>query len=36
MFGGNLPDNDTFTLDLITNHEVLAVLRDSRNNRLLF
>jgi hypothetical protein len=36
MFGGNLPDNDTFTLDLITNHEVLAVLRNSRNNRLLF
>ena len=36
MFGGNLPDNDTFTLDLITNHEALAVLRNSRNNRLLF
>jgi len=25
MFGGNLPDNDAFTLDLITNDEVLAV-----------
>ncbi len=36
MFGGNLPDNDQFTLDLITNREVLAVLQRSRNNRLLF
>ena len=36
MFGGNLPDNDQFTLDLITNREVLAVLQQSRNNRLLF
>jgi hypothetical protein len=35
MFGGNLPDNDQFTLDLITNREVLAVHRRSRDNRLL-
>jgi alpha-galactosidase len=35
MFGGNLPDNDRFTLDLITNKEVLSVLQNSRNNRLL-
>ncbi len=36
MFGGNLPDNDQFTLDLISNDEALAVLQRSRNNRLLF
>ena len=36
MFGGNLPDNDQFTLNLITNQEALAVLQQSRNNRLLF
>lgn len=36
MFGGNLPDNDEFTLNLITNEEVLTVLNKSRNNRLLF
>jgi alpha-galactosidase len=36
MFGGNLPDNDQFTLDLITNKEALAVLQHSINNRLLF
>jgi len=36
MFGGNLPDNDQFTLDLISNEEALAVLQCSRNNRLLF
>ncbi len=35
MFGGNLPDNDPFTLDLISNEEALAVLQRSRNNRLL-
>lgn len=35
MFGGNLPDNDPFTLDLITNGEALNVLQRSRNNRLL-
>ncbi|MGA8264143.1 MAG: NPCBM/NEW2 domain-containing protein [Ignavibacteriaceae bacterium] len=36
MFGGNLPDNDAFTLNLITNDEALAVLNKSKNNRLLF
>jgi alpha-galactosidase len=35
MFGGNLPDNDQFTLDLISNEEALAVLQRSKNNRLL-
>ena len=25
MFGGHLPDNDPWTLDLLTNDEVLAV-----------
>jgi len=33
MFGGNLPDNDDFTLSLITNAEVLAINQHSRNNR---
>jgi hypothetical protein len=36
MFGGNLPDNDQFTLGLLTNDEALGVLQNSRNNRLLF
>ncbi len=36
MFGGNLPDNDEFTLKLITNEEALAVLQKSKNNKLLF
>ena len=36
MFGGNLPENDQFTFDLITNDEALVVLQKSRNNRLLF
>jgi len=36
MFGGNLPDNDEFTLNLITNEEVLSVLKESSNNKLLF
>ena len=36
MFGGNLPDNDEFTLNLITNEEGLAVLQESKNNKLLF
>ncbi|MGA9408784.1 MAG: NPCBM/NEW2 domain-containing protein [Bacteroidota bacterium] len=36
MFGGNLPGNDEFTLNLITNEEALALLRESNNNRLLF
>jgi len=36
MFGGNLPDNDQFTLNLITNEETLDVLKKSTNNKLLF
>jgi alpha-galactosidase len=36
MFGGNLPDNDEFTLNLITNEEVLRILNESKNNKLLF
>jgi alpha-galactosidase len=36
MFGGNLPDNDSFTLSLITNKRVLQVLNNSTNNRPLF
>ena len=36
MFGGNLPDNDRFTSDLISNAEAFSVLQRSRNNRLLF
>ena len=36
MFGGNLPDNDEFTLNLITNEEALAVSNKSKNNKLLF
>ncbi len=33
MFGGNLPDNDEFTLSLITNKDVLEVNQNSINNR---
>ena len=33
MFGGNLPDNDSFTLSLLTNKKVLEVLNKSINNR---
>ncbi len=33
MFGGNLPDNDPFTLSLLNNREVLSVLNKSTNNR---
>jgi alpha-galactosidase len=36
MFGGNLPDNDEFTLSLLTNKEVLDVSKYSSNNRQLF
>jgi alpha-galactosidase len=36
MFGGNLPDNDSFTLALLTNKNVLHVLNNSKNNRQLF
>jgi alpha-galactosidase len=32
IFGGNLPDNNEFTLSLITNNEVLAVDQNSYNN----
>lgn len=32
MFGGNMPDNDDFTLSLITNEEVLRVNQNTRNN----
>jgi hypothetical protein len=33
MFGGNLPDNDPFTLSLLTNKGVLEVLNKSKNNK---
>lgn len=36
MFGGNLPDNDPFTLSLLTNKKVLKVLNESINNKPLF
>lgn len=36
MFGGHLPDNDPFTLSLLTNKSVLDVLKYSRNNKELF
>ncbi|MEV4887104.1 glycoside hydrolase family 27 protein [Chitinophaga ginsengisegetis] len=36
MFGGNLPDNDPFTLSLLTNKNVLKVLNTSTGNRPLF
>ncbi len=36
MFGGNLPDNDAFTLSLLTNKNVLNVLNNSTNNRQLY
>ena len=36
MFGGNLPDNDEFTLSLITNKDVLYVNKNSTNNRQIF
>ena len=36
MFGGNLPDNDPFTLSLLTNKEVLKVLNESSTNKQLF
>lgn len=35
MFGGDLPSNDEFTLDMLTNSEVLDVLNLSTNNRVL-
>ncbi|OXM87429.1 hypothetical protein [Paenibacillus rigui] len=36
MFGGHLPDNDEWTLSLITNEEVLRLLKHSFWNRQLF
>jgi hypothetical protein len=36
MFGGNLPDNDEFTLSLITNKGVLYVNQHSSENKQLF
>ena len=36
MFGGNLPDNDAFTQSLLTNNRVLAVLKNSTQNKPLF
>jgi hypothetical protein len=36
MFGGNLPDNDDFTLSLITNDEILAVNQHAAASRQLF
>ena len=36
MFGGNFPDNDTFTNSLLTNKAVLNVLNNSSNNQPLF
>ncbi|MBV7528532.1 glycoside hydrolase family 27 protein [Chitinophaga sp. sic0106] len=36
MFGGDFPSNDAFTNSLLTNRDVLAVLKYSTNNRELF
>ncbi len=36
MFGGDLPSNDSFTLSLLNNDEVLKVLQTSSGNRELF
>jgi hypothetical protein len=36
MFGGNLPDNDDFTLSLLNNPEVMDVVKYSANNKQLF
>jgi alpha-galactosidase len=36
ILGADLPNNDDFTLSLLTNDEVLAVNQDSTNNRQLF
>ncbi|HMF71796.1 MAG TPA: glycoside hydrolase family 27 protein [Flavitalea sp.] len=33
MFGGNLPDNDDFTLSLITNKDVIRINQHSKNNK---
>ena len=36
MFGGNLPDNDAFTLSMLTNNDVLDITKYSKNNKQLF
>ncbi|WP_448700487.1 glycoside hydrolase family 27 protein [Mucilaginibacter sp. AW1-3] len=36
MFGGNLPDNDDFTLSLLNNKEVMNIVKNSANNKELF
>lgn len=36
MMGGHMPDNDEWTLNLLTNEEVLRVVKHSRNARELF
>ena len=36
MFGGHLPDNDEFTLNLITNDEVLTVNQKASASKELF
>ena len=36
MFGGHFPDNDAFTLSLLTNKNVLKVLNESTNNKPVF
>lgn len=36
MFGGNLPDNDEFTLNLMTNDEVLAMNQKGTASKQLF
>ncbi len=36
MFGGDLPGNDAFPLSLLNNKEVIAVLKNSANNKELF
>ncbi len=36
MFGGDLPENDAFTLSLLTHKEVLYINKYSQNNRQLF
>ena len=33
MFGGNLPENDEFTLSILTNEEILRVNQQSKNNK---
>lgn len=36
IMGGNMPNNDDFTLSLMTNDEVISVNKNSTNNRQLF